>query len=448
MALKVLSKDGFYGWINLVVVFFFHIASMLMLSSFMVFLPYWLEEFKWSVGWASASQQMGMILGGLVAPLVGRYIMKRGTKRAIVLGNLLNLGGLVLLAYMKDMWQLYLGNGLLIGLGIGIGGMLAMMTVINNWFVMKRSIALAVSMAGMGLSASVMIPTLVKLIDSIGWRNTYLLVAAVVTVFCIIIPGIFLKNKPEDLGQVPDGPSSQKPGAEIQKKSVYKNLYKTPVEFTAKEAMHTRALWLLVAFGTLQFFTLNVMMTQHLNFLYDIEIPKNIASWAVGFFNAIMAVSQLGIGLLGLRFRMHYLAIISMVTRVAGFGCLLVAAAFTEFLILIFIYCALLGIGFGIQSIAMGNLFPDYFGRTEFPKIMGYTMPINILISSFGGTTAGVILDKTGSYTLAFRICLGVMIVGLICIVFAKPPVHPSLKNNPDPGALDSDTQLASIAND
>jgi MFS family permease len=431
MALKVLSKDGFYGWINLVVVFFFYIAMMLMLSSFTVFLPSWLQEFRWSAGWTSGSQQTGMILSGLAAPLVGRYIMKRGTKRAIVLGNLLNLAGLVLLAYMKDMWHLYIGNGILIGLGIAIGGMLAIMTVINNWFIMKRSIALAVSMAGMGLSGSVMIPTLIRLIDSIGWRDTYLLVAAVVAVFCVIIPGIFLKNKPEDLGQVPDGPASQKPGAETQKKPVYKNLYKTPVEFTAREAMRTGALWLLVAYGTLQFFTLNVMMTQHLNFLYAIDIPKNIASWAVGFFNAIMAVSQLGIGLLGLRFKMHYLAIIAMAIGVAGFGCLLFAAAFTEFPILIFVYCALLGIGFGIQSIAMGNLFPDYFGRTEFPKIMGYTMPINILISSFGGTTAGIILDKTGSYTLAFQICFGIMVAGLICIVFAKPPMHPSLKNKP-----------------
>ena len=32
----------------------------------------------------------------------------------------------------------------------------------------------------------------------------------------------------------------------------------------------------------------------------------------------------------------------------------------------------------------MGNIFPDYFGRTEFPKIMGYTMPFNTLIMGLG----------------------------------------------------------------
>lgn len=448
MALKVTSKDGFYGWINLAVVFFFYIAMMLMLSCFTVFLPSWLDEFKWSAGSASGSQQTGMILSGLAAPFVGRYIMKRGTKRAIILGNVLNVAGLLLLARQNHMWQLYLGNGVLIGMGLAIGGMLAIMTVINNWFILKRSIALAVSMASMGLSGSVMIPTLIKLIDSIGWRDTYLLIAAVVTVFCIIIPGIFLRNKPEDLGQVPDGPSSRKSGAASMEKLVHENLYKTPVEFTAREAMRTRALWLLVAYGTLQFFTLNIMMTQHLNFLYNIGISQNVAGWAVGSFNAIMAFSQLGIGFLGLRFKMHYLAIIAMAIGVAGFGCLLIAAAFTEFPILVFIYCALLGIGFGIQSIAMGNLFPDYFGRTEFPKIMGYTMPITILISSFGPTTAGIILDKTGSYSFAFQLCLGVTIVGLICIVLARPPAHPSLKNKQSPGILDSTTQPLSVTND
>jgi hypothetical protein len=99
---------------------------------------------------------------------------------------------------------------------------------------------------------------------------------------------------------------------------------------------------------------------------------------------------------------MHYLALASLPAGAAGSCCLLIAAAHTEFPILIFVGCALMDIGFGVQSIAMGNLSPDYFGRTEFPKIMGCTMPINIFISSFGGTTGGIIPDTTGSGEICF----------------------------------------------
>ena len=443
MTLKVLSKDGFYGWVILAVVFFFYIAMVLMMVSFGVFLPSWIEEFNWSVGWMSGAQQLCMILSGLAAPMVGRYIMKRGTKRAILLGNILNVAGLVFLAYHKEMWQLYLGYGVLIGLGLAVGGMLAIMTVINNWFVMKRSIALAVSMSGMGLSGIVMTPTLLKLIDTIGWRDTYLIIAAITLLFCFIVPAIFLKNKPEDLGQVPDGPASTKSSAAESGGPVYKNLYKTPVEFTAREAMRTPALWLLVCYIILQFLAMQVIITHQVNFLTEIGFEK-IAGLAVGVFSGAMAAGQLGIGFLGLRFKMQTLAAISMGIGAVGFALLLIAEHYPEFPSIVFAYCVLLGIAFGIQAIAMGNLMPDYFGRTEFPKIMGYTMPITTLVASFSPTIAGIIHDITGAYTLAFQLCFCCMILGLLCIIFAKPPVHPSLKDNSGLEALNPDAHPVS----
>jgi MFS family permease len=93
-------------------------------------------------------------------------------------------------------------------------------------------------------------------------------------------------------------------------------------------------------------------------------------------------------------------------------------------------YAVLFGIGSGIQFIAIGNLFPDYFGRSEFPKIMGYTMPINTFISSIGAPVVGYIREWTGSYIPAFRIFLVLLIIAFFCILFAKPPVHPSLKKD------------------
>ena len=85
-----------------------------------------------------------------------------------------------------------------------------MMTVINNWFVMKRPVALAVSMAAMGFSGVVFNPLLKMLINEIGWRNTYLLIAGAVFVFCVVMPQLLLVNKPEDLGQVPDGSAASR----------------------------------------------------------------------------------------------------------------------------------------------------------------------------------------------------------------------------------------------
>jgi MFS family permease len=123
---------------------------------------------------------------------------------------------------------------------------------------------------------------------------------------------------------------------------------------------------------------------------------------------------------------MHSLAVSAMFMGMIGFSILL----FAESLPMVMAYAVIYGISQGVQSIAMGNLFPDYFGRTEFPKIMGYTMPFNTFISSLGVPITGYIRDVTGSYVPAFRILLVLLVVSFFCILFAKPPKHPSLRTS------------------
>ncbi len=426
MTLKVLSKDGFYGWINLTVMFFFNAVIMLMMVAFALFLPFWVKEFDWSRASISGAQTISIILAGLTAPMVAIFIMKQGPKRAIVIGNFINVVGLVMLAYQNSIWHLYLGNGVIIGMGMSIGGILAGSTVINYWFVLKRPVALSISMAAMGFSGVVANPSIMALIHWVGWRHTYLILAAAAALFCVVAPALLLKNKPEDLGQVPDGLSATTLDPMKSTDSLYGSLDKTTVDFTAREALRTRALWLLVTYTTLTFFVITAMMTHQVAFLFDIGIPETMAAMALGILSAAMGISQLGVGFLGLRFKMRSLAIISMLLSIAGLSILLFAHSLPQVLA----FCIIYGTGQGIQSVAMGNLLPDYFGRTEFPKIMGFTSPITTFVSSIGAPIAGYIRDSSGSYLPAFKMMLVLLVISFVCIVFAKRPVHGSLKES------------------
>jgi MFS family permease len=118
---------------------------------------------------------------------------------------------------------------------------------------------------------------------------------------------------------------------------------------------------------------------------------------------------------------------VSVLIAIVGFTIML----FAQSMGIVVLYNIVLGIGFGIQAIAMGNLIPDYFGRTEFPKIMGYTMPFSTFLAAFSAPLAGYIRDTTGSYIPAFQLCIALLALGLIFLIFARPPLHPSLKNSP-----------------
>jgi MFS family permease len=348
--------------------------------------------------------------------------MKRGTKLAIVLGNSMSVAGLVLLAFQSQIWHLYVGVGVLLGLGVSVGGMLASMTVINNWFIIKRPLASSISLASIGFSGVIINPSIMALIESVGWRTTYLILAAIALLFCVIIPGLFLKNKPEELGQVPDGPVS-KPGSKLSDGPQHTGFDKTPADFTAKEALHTRAFWLITAYGALQMLVAIGGGTHIIAFQFDIGISATIAGMVGGVFSAMMGISQLGIGFLGLRFKIHTLAVFSMALAIIGFGCLL----FAHSLSMMLAYAVIFGASQGVSSIAMGNLIPDFFGRSNFPKIMGYSLPFNTFITSLGAPLAGYFRDTTGSYAPAFKIFLGLLIAAFVCILCARPPKHSSL---------------------
>jgi MFS family permease len=241
----------------------------------------------------------------------------------------------------------------------------------------------------------------------------------------VIVPGLLIKNRPEDLGQVPDGPASAKLDP-AKAGSPYQHLYKTQVDFTVREALRTRALWLLVVYGALQMMVMMGAGTHIIAYQFDIGISATTAGMMGGVFSAVMGISQLGIGFLGLRINMHSLAVGAMIVAMIGFS----ALVFAHSISMVLAYSIIFGISSGITAIVMGNLFPDYFGRSEFPKIMGYTMPFNTFISSIGAPLAGYIRDVTGSYVPALKIFLALLFVSFICIIFAKPPVHPSLKTS------------------
>ena len=135
---------------------------------------------------------------------------------------------------------------------------------------------------------------------------------------------LLVKNKPEDIGQVPDGPVSKRVQSEPGK-DLHKNVYKTPVDFTAKEALRTPSLWLLTIYGTVQFFCINALMPHQIAFLFDLGISSQTAALAAGVLTAVMTITSLGIGILGLRFNMRILAMISILIGLAGFGTIMAA---------------------------------------------------------------------------------------------------------------------------
>jgi MFS family permease len=418
-----IETGKFYGWkaLGVVAVMYFTMTGFL-LYSFPVFLPFLCDAFGWSRAAVSWANSLAMIVIGIVSPLAGMFIARYGARRAIVIGNLLCVACFLIAGFHTRLWELYFAYAFLFGVGGCLGGILPMTTIVNNWFIKKRPVALSLLLASGGLGGLVVVQLLMALINKAGWRNAYLVVAGITLLLLVILPALLAKNKPEDLGQSPDGISDKDDSVPSTHSS--KSLYSNPVDFTAAEAVRTPALWFLTVFGTAHMFGLQGLLQHQVAFLLDMDIPSTAAATAYSTFVGISVIGRLGIGFLGLKFHIRSLAILSMLILMLGMALML----WTRTLPMVFVYTTIVGLGMGASIVAIMNLIPLYFGRTHYPKIMGYVLPFSTIIGSLGSPLTGWIRDITGSYIQAWEVSIFVLLISLVFLILARPPVHPSLK--------------------
>jgi MFS family permease len=414
----------FFGWKALAVAAVMYFAMTgLLLYSFPVLLPFLVKAFGWSYASVSWVNSLAMIVIGASSPFAGMFVTRYGARRVIVTGGILCVLCFVCASFHTQLWQLYLAYAVLFGLGGSFCGMLAMTTIANNWFVEKRTLALSILLTAGGIGGSVFVPLIMSMINRFGWRSAYLLIAAMVLGLLVILPGFLVVNKPEDLGQVPDGIQNRD---KTDLSSSRKKLHGTPVDFTAGEALKTRAFWYLTIFGTTFMIGLQGFMLHQLAFLHDINISSAAAAAAYGLFVGVSAAGRLGMGFLGIRFPTKPLAILSMFLLILGMTIVLWAKT----LPMILLYNLLIGIGMGASYVAIMNLMPLYFGRTHYPKIMGYAMPFITILGSLGSPLTGRIRDIAGSYMPAWKLAILILTIGLVSLILARPPMHPSIRGN------------------
>ena len=74
-----------------------------------------------------------------------------------------------------------------------------------NWFNRRRGFALGIAIMGYSVAGTVMAPIALFLLNTLGWRNAYLLFAAIVLFAMLPAIVLLIKQRPSDLGLGTDG---------------------------------------------------------------------------------------------------------------------------------------------------------------------------------------------------------------------------------------------------
>ena len=401
------SRGMYYGWWLAV------LGAVIMAAGTVPFfqgMPVWNPVIRARLGWSKDQLVWAFALtrveGGLLGPLEGLLIDRLGPRRMVLVGCLILGGGFLLFSQVRELWQLYLVF-IVMSLGAALGTWLPMMTVMNSWFIRKRTLAMSIVQEGFAVGGVVVPPlmawsiggTAVEDPERYGWRATAAAIGLIIMALAFPVSRL-VRNRPEDMGLAPDGAAQEprRPETAQAGPSAYSEM-----DYTWRQAIRTKAFWFIgIGHGASSIVIVTIMV--HLGLMLDDRgFSLGTIGLVVSAYTGLNAVFVLVGGYVGSRVPMRY-ALFGFSALQSGAVAVLLLAG--DDALMVFLFAVLLGIGFGGRNPLSSAIRGAYFGRKDYATITGLGMVIMNVFLFTAPVVAGYI-----SYDIAFG---G---VGVVCLL-------------------------------
>ena len=371
------------------------------------------RTFGWNRTTLSGAFALSRVEGALLGPIEGLLVDKLGTRRMVIIGYLVMGAGFIFYSQIQSIWQFYAAY-LAISLGSGVGGWIAFVTLINNWFSRRRALAMSIAVSGIQLGGF-LVPLLAWGIENHGFRMTALAIGVVLII--VAVPAShFVRNRPEDVGARPDGdpPRREAVGAAgpAQPDTAEE------AEMSPRQALRTVAFW-VIAVARLTSVVSIVTLSVHLvPKLTDAGMSLITANFVVTLYTFVAFLSGFIAGYLADRTSKVAVLFVCMFMQALAMAILTV----TDSLPMAMVFAVLWGAGFGGRVPLLTAIVGDFFGRRNFGSILGMNMVPSNIAMIFAPLFAGFMFDLRQSYFIPFATFTVMGFIGAFVILLARQP--------------------------
>jgi len=318
---------------------------------------------------------------------------------------------------VTEIWMWTLIWGFVVPVGFLFGGFIPIFSNAMLWFNIRRATVIGILATGLAVGGFISQPICTWLIGITGaWQSGPFAVAAAGAVAFIL--SFFLVEKPEDIGQFPDGIDPADIKSASEEKTLAPKTYRTSVDWPLNEILKTPAFW-LIAVASIGYMQALLLVTTHgvLHFT-DLGFTSMQAASVLSVTILFSGIAGLPVGALGDRIEPRW------ITSGALLGMLLMFLGLWKAPNLWFLMAAgsVFGFCYGAINVVLPAMQGNYYGPESFPKINAVLGPIIVAGTSIVPLVAGNIVDRTGSYDLAFIMVGFVMLGVFICSLLLKPP--------------------------
>ena len=362
-------------------------------------------------GWERGAVSLAMSIATLVIPIsmipAAKILAKQGPTKTALIGTIFLVLGLAVAGLTASLPLLYLGFGVLGGIGVGFIYGTPIATCVK-WFPDKKGLISGLAVGGFGLGSIVFAPICTSVIASLGPNTTFLIQGAI-TLVGMLIGAPLMKAAPD--GFKPEGWNP--PVAATASGASH--------DYTSAEMLKTKQYWFLLIMYLFANMS-GLMVIGHAS-----PIAQAVAGLTAAQAGAI--VSVLSIANTAGRFMSGALCDKLGAKRVVTIiyiinAVLLVALQFLTNFATIALGIGGLAVCFGAMMGAYPSLVVDYFGV----KYSGPNYARIFLAYGIGGIIgpqlAVRVVAATEGYTLAFVIIGASCIIGAVMSIISKKPVY------------------------
>ena len=411
----------YYGWVILVVasVPSFGARPVMAVATLSVFVVPMTDEFGWSRAQFSGAVSLGALFGLLVSPFAGRLIDRYGSgvllsASSAVVG--LCAIGLSLTSPIWSFYALYVPGRAVFSSPLELGTS----TAVSNWFIRRRPMGLAYMGVIQGIGLTIFPVIAQVLIDGWGWRTAWLAVG-IFTLSTGIIPMLLLMaRRPEDMGLEADPEKGRRtvPTSDVAASGAPPSATDTESNYTVRQALATRAFWLLAIFSVFGFVVQAGISLHQVPHYIGQGVPTHLAALTASTFAFGQVPGGVFWSFWARRVPLRVLLSVAAATMSVG----AIGTGFSSSLSTGIPMGFLLGVGVGGIHLLLRLTWADYYGRLHLGSIRGLTLPAQIGGQAIGPIIAGFMYDSTGGYETPFTAFGIIVAFAAVMVLTATPP--------------------------
>ena len=371
-----------------------------------------LPDVRWSLGVVSTALLVRGLLGMVSNPLAGWLVHRFGVRPVVMIGGLTTAIFTALTGLVRNPLEFGLVFGVALTLADSFMGYVPSATVVQNWFISRRAAVMGFVNSGAGFGGLIFAPLMAVLVANLGWRHALFALAGIILV--LAIPSVFLRNRPQDVGQGVDGVPGRvipEPGDEDVIGTVQRSM---------GQILRSPVYWLLFAVFGVEAWSLATYATYEVLYLKTVGVSAAASSGALGIAAGIAAVSGLLFSRLSDRISPYYVLIISTISMTIGSVVFLQARGSLP----LYFYSVLFGAGYGLLVPTIPVALSRYFGARNFATAFGAGQILTSLMAAFGPYVTGQIVSRTGSFQLPMYLTTGLLGLSIVLAALARPPRH------------------------